>query len=391
MNQTITFAEARALHQAGRLADAERAYSALLDDAAENPQLLYLAGAVAFQLGKLELAQDRLQQALSITPDNPQVLALMGQFEEASSRWTDALQIYDRVLELIPDDAFALTRRAFVLEMSGNVDAASREFRRALEASFTGIHVDHYSRWRNIYHCCTQKTASQWLRRIFSDAEFYRATGLLMQPYVQLGLNSAEISQPWPAGTVVTHLYVNHDTFHEMPKPDAHRAFFILRDPRDCVVSWYHSARYSHNSANPILWLREQLSTRSESDGYMFMIDWLNEVGFFDAQRSWVAASGANSDFRIYRYEDLNRTPREFVEQLFDYLEVPMTAMARDELCERHAWKKLTGGRGKGQQDIKSHYRKAKIGDWRESFTVATLDHFKRVTGGLVADLGYDD
>jgi Tfp pilus assembly protein PilF len=389
-NPAPSLAEARALHQAGRFSDAERVYLELLRDMPENPQILYLAGVVALQLDEPDKARSRLERASEIAPQDPSIWMARGQTEEMSNNWRNALEHYDRVLQLAPGQATACLRRAFVLEMDGQVESASMGYRRALEIAFAGESIQNYSPYRNIYHCCTQKTASQWLRRIFSDQAFYRVTGLLMQPYVQLGLNEARLQDAWPAGTVITHLYVNHDVFREMPKPGEFRTFFMLRDPRDCLVSWYHSARYSHNPVYPIAWLREQLSSRSESDGLIFMIDWLNEVGFFAAQRSWVEAERESPDLRIFRYEALNQDPRGFVEDLFKHLEAPMTAAARDELCERHSWKNLAGGREKGEQDVRSHYRKAKVGDWKDFFTVTALAHFNKVTGDLISVLDYE-
>ena len=36
----------------------------------------------------------------------------------------------------------------------------------------------------NVYHCCTQKTASQWFRGIFADPAFADHTGLEEVPFV---------------------------------------------------------------------------------------------------------------------------------------------------------------------------------------------------------------
>lgn len=386
-----TLMEAQALHQASRIADAERIYEELLKESPDNPQLLYLAGVAALQLSDANKARIRLKHASEIAPRDPNIWMARGQAEEFSNNWPDALDYYDLVLQLAPGEVAASQRRAYVLEMDGQVDSASMAYRQALEMAFTGERVESYSPWRNIYHCCTQKTASQWLRRIFSDTAFFKATGLLMQPYVQLGLNEARLPDAWPAGTIVTHLYVNHDTYREMPKPGAFKTFFMLRDPRDCLVSWYYSARYSHNPAYPIDWLREQLISRSEAEGLVFLIDWLNEAGFFEAQRSWVEAAGESPDLQVFRYESLNLDPHGFIDDLFNHLEIPMSSSARGQLCERHAWDKLSGGREKGEQDVHSHYRKAKTGDWKDFFTVTALSHFKKVTNDLVSVLEYED
>ena len=39
-----------------------------------------------------------------------------------------------------------------------------------------------HSEYQNIYHCAMRKTASQWVKAVFSDPIVYRHSGLL--PYV---------------------------------------------------------------------------------------------------------------------------------------------------------------------------------------------------------------
>ncbi len=213
---------------------------------------------------------------------------------------------------------------------------------------------------------------------------------MLVQPFVELGLNETDLTGPWPADTIVAHLYVNHADFEAMPKPGRHKTFFMLRDPRDCVVSWYHSARYSHNAAYPTLWLREQLEQRPVGEGLDFMVSWLSQIGYFEAQRSWVEAKNRGANVTLYRYETLNRDSRGFIDELFDELEIPLNADARDTIDRELAFERLAGGREKSDLDIHSHYRKAEIGDWEKYLTGDRLRHFDRVTGNLVEQLGYE-
>ena len=43
------------------------------------------------------------------------------------------------------------------------------------------VPVTSRSEYQNIYHCAVRKTASQWIKAIFSDPDVYRYSGLL--PY----------------------------------------------------------------------------------------------------------------------------------------------------------------------------------------------------------------
>jgi Sulfotransferase domain len=241
----------------------------------------------------------------------------------------------------------------------------------------------------NIYYCCSQKTGSQWLKRVFIDHAFYQATGLKVLPYVALGMKYAHIDQAVPRHTVLTHLYASYDTYASIPKPRRFKTFYVVRDPRDAVVSWYYSARFSHNLIDPIPWLRERLDAVDFEDGMTFLIDTLAEWQFFDCQRSWFAGGRADPSVRIFRYEDLARDEAAFLRDLLGYLDVRMSNQVFTDLCERHAFAKYSKGRNKAVEDQNSHYRRGSSGDWREKFTDKIHKHFHATTGDLTAVLGY--
>jgi hypothetical protein len=241
----------------------------------------------------------------------------------------------------------------------------------------------------NVYYCCAQKTGSQWLKQILVDPAFYQATGLKVLPYVALGMKFAQVDQAAPAHTVLTHLYAGYDTYAAIPKPARFRTFYIVRDPRDAVVSWYFSARFSHNLIDPIPWLRERLNAVDFEHGMTFLIDALAEWGFFDCQRSWFTTGRSDPAVRIFRYEDLARDEVAFLRDLLGYLDVRMGAEEFAGLCERHAFARYAKGRDKGTEDQNSHYRRGSSGDWREKFTDKIRAHFDATTGDLVSVLGY--
>jgi hypothetical protein len=250
-----------------------------------------------------------------------------------------------------------------------------------------GIGVSHRSRFANIYHCCVQRTASQWLRNIYNDEMFYRNTGLRVEPYIDVGLANARIDHPFPKGTIVTHLYISHSTYLAIPKPEAYRSFFVQRDPRDAVVSWYYAARYSHKPIAVIPEMRRNLSVMSQEDGIRYTIDAISQLGYFDALRSWAVAEPS---VRIFRYEDIAGDHRRFLGDLFDFLEIPAGADELDSLADRKSFRRATGGRSQGEEDVHSHLRKGTPGDWRTALSEGALDHLHRVSGDLVSVLGYE-
>jgi len=249
--------------------------------------------------------------------------------------------------------------------------------------------VRQQSPYENIYYCCTQRTGSQWFRAVFNDGAFYRYTGLLIQPYRHIGLRYASFDEPFPPRTLATHLYISYPTYLSIPKPSSYKTFFVMRDPRDAIVSWYFAARYSHALVAVIPAMRRDLEQLDEAQGLLYIIDKLGEFGSYEAQRSWMNPRVEDSGIRVFRYEDLAADNRSFLTDLFDYLDIGMPPREVSALCERRGFSKRAGGRSQGQEDIFSHRRKGVSGDWKLHFSQVTLDHFRKVTGDLLEVLGY--
>lgn len=251
------------------------------------------------------------------------------------------------------------------------------------------LEITSLSPYANIYHCCTQKTASQWLLAVFSDPAVYQHTGLKVHPYARLGLRFARIDAPLPARTIGTHLYVDFATYENIPKPESYRTFFMLRDPRDVLVSWYFSARHSHVAVDPIPRLRLELAALSFDDGIKHLVETLEGWGSFAAQLSWVEAARQHADIRIFRYEDLARGHKKFLKELFGHLDIALPRGEFSALARRHAFAGHAAGRRRGDEDISSHYRKGVSGDWRNHFGAELRAYLHDRLGARIEALGY--
>jgi hypothetical protein len=242
----------------------------------------------------------------------------------------------------------------------------------------------------NIYHCCTQKTASQWFRAIFNDPAFYAHTGLEIEPYRELGLRQAAFDGPFPKRKIVTALYISYPTYLSIEKPKNYKTFFVLRDPRDTVVSWYFHGKNSQSTIAPMPELKRNLTRLDLRDGLKYMIDKLEEFGSFEAQRSWLEVE-SRPDIQLFRYEDLSGDNPGFLRRLFRYLDVDMPEEDFRALTSRHTFKKHSGGRDQGEEDQFAHSRKGIVGDWKNYFDDDVIEHFRNVTGDTLELLGYED
>lgn len=242
----------------------------------------------------------------------------------------------------------------------------------------------------NIYYCCSQKSGSQWIKAILLDFVVYRHLGMQVLPYVAFGNDFAEVSGPMPLKTIVAHLYVSREAYRKIPKPAAYKGFYVARDPRDALVSWYFSMKHSHAAIDPVPELRQGLLSRTEDDGYRWLVDRLSQFGVFRAQHSWFQADDAPSDALVVRYEDLAADEAAFLKTIFDHLEMNVSEAELADLVARHAFVNYAGGRRKGQEDVGSHYRLGTSGAWRGQLSQGVVEHFHRATGDLVEAMGYE-
>jgi hypothetical protein len=236
----------------------------------------------------------------------------------------------------------------------------------------------------NVYHCAVRKTASQWVKALFGDPVVYRYSGLL--PYDPRSYRWRH-PQAFPTGRVVSSLFLSHKRFQTLPKPDRHRAFFVLRDPRDMVVSSYFSTRNSHAPMGDIPQVREVLRAKPFKDGLLYLIDHHAQRGTFRALRSWATAADVDA-VPLIRYEDLTGEKQlEEVDRMMRHCGIIIPPDELADLLSRYSFSRMRSAPAGAATT--SHYRKGKSGDWQSHFDDDIHDAFVAATGDLVKLLGY--
>lgn len=248
----------------------------------------------------------------------------------------------------------------------------------------------------NVYHCCVHKTGSQWIRKTLSDPVVYRYSGL--KPYhYQSNLSEHRDSrdikdriftEAFPMGTIISPLYISFENFTALPKAEPYKAFFVQRDPRDILVSWYFSIRYSHTASENIAQQRQALSAMSFDDGILYAMDRLHRSGHFQALRSWIDAPKHNPNVALIRFEDMiGPASLDVFDALFKHCDISLPRNVLDGLLARYSFEALTG-RKQGEEEKQAHYRKGISGDWNNYFSDALVKRFEELTGDLVVRLG---
>jgi hypothetical protein len=253
----------------------------------------------------------------------------------------------------------------------------------------------------NIHHCTIHKAGSQWIKGIFSDTRIKKITGLEPYEYVKHlkeGYDKRKIHErffdtPFPEGKVLTPLYIGYDNYRALMKPRKHRGIFVMRDPRDLVVSNYFSKKFSHPvQQNPgLLHVRQKLNEVSTEEGFKFIIDNLKRNGTFDSLRSWANAPEDDENLLVLRFEDLTGDNSiKYIKKMFEHLKILMPDKTLKEILNTHSFEKLSGGRKQGQELPTAHYRKGVHGDWKRYFDKEVKENFTAVTEDLTDILGYE-
>ncbi len=197
-----------------------------------------------------------------------------------------------------------------------------------------------------------------------------------------------------------------------------HRGFHVIRDPRDILVSGYFSHKYSHSLTRP--WhfkIRERLLKVDQEEGLLCELeyssvflerlaawDYLNP-NVYETRFETVVQDPYNEfrrilgfigfEFKSDREAFLNIFRRKFFRKRWGRSVAAGPGTCSSYILRRtlgrYSFEKLAGGRKRGTEDQKAHYRKGVSGDWKCYFTPTVKEEFKKKYGRLLINLGYEN
>jgi tetratricopeptide (TPR) repeat protein len=180
---TALLAEAFALHQAGRLAEAEKTYNQILATQPDHFDSLHLLGIVFHQRGDHAQALRHIDLALKINPNNIVALNNRGIALRELQRFEEALASYDRALALWPGYAEALWGRGHALKALKRFEEALASYDRAL-AVRPGLAEAHLNRGdvlhelRRFEEALASYDRALGMRQDYTDAHGNRGSAL---------------------------------------------------------------------------------------------------------------------------------------------------------------------------------------------------------------------
>lgn len=218
------------------------------------------------------------------------------------------------------------------------------------------------------------KCASTWMFQILAE----------IATQINVG-----ISQGNENNSDLIHVYSN-SSINSLSSYTNYKAIHLIRDPRDVVVSGYHSHKTSH-------WLvpdwkdlhdvRKKLNEIPLVEGIFIEIEFLRKT--FNEMYTFTY-----NDPHILelKFEDIE-TP-EFYSKIYSFLNLESYNFSTEQfntIVEKNSFHNLSGGRAIGHEDRSSHYRKGLSGEWIQYFSPEIKEYFKSKFGALLVKLGYEE
>ncbi len=179
----------------------------------------------------------------------------------------------------------------------------------------------------------------------------------------------------------------SHDAFN----PRFRRVIYIVRDPRDVAVSYFHYSK-------KMRWVAQD----AEYDDYMpeFLDGRLDRFGSWGENiASWLGARRGNDEFLIVRYEDLIADARAALVPITAFLGIQASdetyarALEMSSIDHLRSLEKKQAGDWKmtrfGDRS-KSFFRSGASGGWRDELPQAWAERIARDWGAQMTELGYE-
>ncbi len=248
----------------------------------------------------------------------------------------------------------------------------------------------------NIYHVCGPRTGSQWFKSFYDIISEYIGMSIYDLEVDRYGWDYRIFTQryetiPVDNKKLACPLYMSYDSFLKLPKiSNNFKTICVIRDPRDQLISFYNSVRYSH----PQIGLHPDWRARLESyenkkESIIEALKIMKEFGIIDAMDSYKHFYN-DPKCLVFRYRELfgNEQFAHF-RHLIDWLEIPISYAELGQVLSILSFEKITHGRSQGVEDKFAHYRIDISDDWKNHFDDELNVKFKEIAGDIVANLGY--
>lgn len=160
----------------------------------------------------------------------------------------------------------------------------------------------------------------------------------------------------------------------------------MVRDFRDALVSLaYHQKRHT------LSW--EDIFTSPDETEFEERFIKGSLLGFEkhnDIKTYFEYADSYPEQVKIVRYEDLKTKAVDTLRGIFSFLRVDTDEQVIKKCIERNTFERHSGGRKPGSENNEEFFRKGIVGDWKNYFSPANVEVFKKYGGESLILAGYE-
>jgi hypothetical protein len=242
---------------------------------------------------------------------------------------------------------------------------------------------------------------SVWARDRDPDEQLRELTRITIDYF--LGQAAGELGTPIVGDKTP---FLSADAIRELAQihPSA-RVVHVIRDGRDVAISSKHHVWNRSIGAGGIHELdpadreirdryRSDPAAFREQGRSIFAPEWLEGTAREWAEMVARARSDArallNGRYLEVHYEDMLSDPLETTRELLGFLDADTTNPAVERCVESASFERATRGRSLGDERPTEFLRNGLAGQWREVFTSADRETFKREAGDVLIELGYE-
>lgn len=171
------------------------------------------------------------------------------------------------------------------------------------------------------------------------------------------------------------------------------KVIYIVRDPRDVVLSYYNFARkYRHiEDGYPLeRYVEDFVAGRLSSADWG---TWAENVG------TWISARGKDPDFLLLRYEDMQRNTSQELARIADFFGIQADAASREKAIQRSSAQQMRELEKKQAQEwVSTKNQRADIpfvgaastGGWKAKLPAVSVAQIESEWGALMQLLEYE-
>ena len=263
------------------------------------------------------------------------------------------------------------------------------------------------SKYDYVFHCTVPKAASVWFSSLFAHEWVCASSGLRRVDFgywllEKTGTNAwqridgppLDIAGEFPSRTLLSPVYCTPAYLSTLTKTVPNwAAVFVMRDPRDLIVSHYYSLRHSHpavGSLDDFVSLRERLRSASLTDGMIDVMRQNVQVPYHGTMPEWQSLANRDSRVALVKFEDIfGSDQRGAVRRMFEHCDIRMDDTQLRQLLSAYRFEDFAG-RPAGVEDVAAHWRKGIAGDWKRHFDDRLRNAYVEMFGDLPERLGYE-